>query len=83
MNFLRETAEFTIVIFVAGHLSTLTNWAFKRSRLWWKEREWRKDIAWLEESNKRNTPRVCRKCGHVYTVSVSTEWCEDCLDSGN
>ncbi len=52
MNFWRETAEFSIAIFISSNLSLLATCAFKQLRVWWRDRQWRKDISWLEESNQ-------------------------------
>ncbi len=61
MNLVREIFEFTIAIFVSTQLSLLTTYAFKRLREWWRDRQWRKDISWLEETNKRSIDAMLKK----------------------
>jgi hypothetical protein len=61
VNLVREIFEFTIAIFVSTQLSLLTTYAFKQLREWWRDRQWRKDIAWLEETNKRSIDVMLKK----------------------
>jgi hypothetical protein len=51
-EFCINTAEFTIVLFLAGHLNTLSIAAFKRTQQWWRDRQFNKELKWLEEHEK-------------------------------